>query len=95
MPAFKVDPAVLLAVSERMSGFEQHVEQVLAQLEAVEHQLGTAWDGAGGQAQAAAQQQWRDGAVEMRQALADLRKAAEGAHENYHGAAQVNMRNWS
>lgn len=94
MGAFKVDPAVLLTVADRMSEFEQHMEQTLAQLEAIEHQLGTTWDGSGGQAQAAAQQRWVDGAAEMRQALADLRKAAEGAHENYHGAAQMNLRNW-
>ena len=94
MGAFKVDPAVLLAAADRMSEFEQHMEQTLAQLAAVEHQLGAAWDGAGGHAQAAAQQRWTDGAGEMRRALADLRKVAEGAHENYHGAAQTNLRNW-
>jgi WXG100 family type VII secretion target len=94
MGAFKADPAVLVAAADRMSEFEQHMEQTLAQLAAVEQQLGTTWDGAGGQAQAAAQQQWTDGAAEMRQALADLRKVAEGAHENYHGAAQMNLRNW-
>jgi WXG100 family type VII secretion target len=94
MGAFKVDPAMLSAAADRMSQFEQHMEQVLAQLAAVEHQLGTTWDGTGGQAQAAAQQRWTDGAAEMRQALADLGKVAEGAHENYHGAAQLNLRNW-
>ncbi|WP_166902395.1 WXG100 family type VII secretion target [Mycobacterium sp. DL440] len=94
MDAFKVDPAMLLAAADRMSQFEQHMEQTLAQLAAVEHQLGTSWDGEGGQAQAAAQQQWTEGVAEMRQALADLRLVAEGAHENYHSAAQLNLRNW-
>ncbi len=94
MGAFKVDPAVLLSVAERMSQFEAHMEQTLAQLEAVEHQLGASWDGSGGAAQADAQQRWTEGAAEMRQALADLRKVAEIAHENYHGAAQTNARNW-
>ncbi|OMC01062.1 hypothetical protein A5733_03255 [Mycobacterium sp. NS-7484] len=94
MGAFKVDPAVLLAAADRMAQFEQHMEQTLAQLAAVEHQLGATWDGEGGRAQAAAQQQWAEGAAEMRQALAHLRVIAEGAHENYHGAAQMNLRNW-
>jgi WXG100 family type VII secretion target len=92
--AFKVDPAVLLAAADRMADFEQHMEQTLAGLVAVEHLLGATWDGSGGQAQAAAQQRWTDGAAEMRRALADLRKVAEGAQENYHGVAQVNLRNW-
>ena len=94
MGAFKVDPAVLLAAADRMAQFEQHMEQVLARVAAAEQPLGDSWDGAAGQAEAAARQQWTEGAAEMRQALADLRKVAEGAHENYHGAAQMNMRNW-
>ena len=94
MGAFKVDPAVLLAAAERMAQFEAHMEQTLAQLEGLEHQLGATWDGFGGVAQADAQQRWNEGAAEMRQALADLRKVAETAHENYHGVAQMNMRNW-
>lgn len=85
---------MLLAAADRMSAVEQHMEQTLAQLAAVEQQLGATWDGSGGQAQAAAQQRWTDGAAEMRRALADLRAIAEGAHDNYHGAAQVNLRNW-
>lgn len=94
MGAFKVDPAALLAAADQMSSFEQRMEQTLAQLAAVEHQLGATWDGCGGQAQAAAQQRRTEGVAEMRRALADLRQVAEGAHENYHGAAQVNLRNW-
>ncbi|CDO28323.1 WXG100 family type VII secretion target [Mycolicibacterium porcinum] len=94
MAVFKVDPAVLLAAADRMSQFEQHMEQTVAQLEAIEHQLGTTWDGQGGHAQAAAQQQWTEGVAEMRRSLAGLRAIAEGAHENYHGAAQMNLRNW-
>jgi len=92
--AFTVDPSALLAAADLMSRFEQRVEQALAQLEGVEQRLGALWDGSGGAAQAGAQQQWAEGAAEMRQALVDLRKVAETAHENYHGAAQLNMRNW-
>lgn len=95
MAAYRVDPAALLSVADRMTAYEQHLEQVLAHLESVEHQLGNDWDGAGGLAQSAAQQRWREGAAEMRTALADLRNAAEKAHANYHGAAQANLRNWS
>ncbi|WP_057003452.1 WXG100 family type VII secretion target [Mycobacterium kyorinense] len=94
MSAFRVDPAALLAAAERMSQFEQQMEDKLAHLTATERSLGTAWDGSGGQAQAGAQQRWSEGAAEMRQALADLRRIAVGAHENYHGAAQTNIRNW-
>jgi WXG100 family type VII secretion target len=89
-----VDPDALLAAAERMSGFEQRMEDKLAHVMAAERSLGVAWDGSGGQAQGAAQQRWSEGAAEMRRALADLRRIAVGAHENYHGAMQTNIRNW-
>ena len=94
MGAFRVDPAALLSAADRMSQFEQRMEAKLAQVSAAERLLGTSWDGAGGQAQAAAQQRWSEGAGEMRQALADLRRIAVGAHENYQSAMQTNSRNW-
>lgn len=89
-----MDPEALSSAADRMSEFEQHMEGKLAQVTAAEQLLGTAWDGAGGQAQAAAQQRWSEGAQEMRQALADLRRIAVGAHENYRGAMQTNSLNW-
>jgi len=94
MSAFQVDPAALLSAADRMSEFEQQMEARLARVMAVEQMLGSAWDGSGGQAQAAAQQRWSEGAQEMRKALADLHRIAMGAHENYHGAMQTNSRNW-
>lgn len=94
MGAFQVDPEVLSSVADRMSEFEQHMEDKLAQVTAHEQFLGSAWDGAGGQAQAAAHQRWSEGAQEMRKALADLRRIVVGAHENYRGAMQTNALNW-
>ncbi|MCV7258945.1 WXG100 family type VII secretion target [Mycobacterium shimoidei] len=80
--------------ADRMSEFEQHLEDRLAQVTAAQKSLGNAWDGSGGQAQAAAAQRWSEGAQEMRQALADLRRIAVAAHENYRGAIQTNSLNW-
>lgn len=94
MGAFRVDPAALLSAADRMSEFEQHLEDRLAQVTAAQKSLGNAWDGSGGQAQAAAAQRWSEGAQEMRQALADLRRIAVAAHENYRGAIQTNSLNW-
>ncbi|WP_198167790.1 WXG100 family type VII secretion target, partial [Mycobacterium shimoidei] len=53
MGAFRVDPAALLSAADRMSEFEQHLEDRLAQVTAAQKSLGNAWDGSGGQAQAA------------------------------------------
>jgi WXG100 family type VII secretion target len=94
MGAFRVDPAALSAVVDRMSSFEQAQEGHLAQAASSVAQLGASWYGDGGEAERSAQQRWDEGAREMRDALARLRQIAEGAHENYSGAAQTNTRMW-
>lgn len=94
MTAFRVDPAALLAVVDRMSEFDQQLEAHLAQAAASVAHLGTSWSGDGGESERSAQQRWDEGARDMRDALARLRQIAEGAHENYSGAAQTNVRNW-
>lgn len=92
--AFRVDPAALLSVVDRMAEFESQLEAHLAQAASSVTRLGASWYGDGGEAERAAQQRWNDGAAEMRDALARLRAIAEGAHENYSSAVQTNMRMW-
>ena len=94
MSGFQVDPAALLAVVDRMSEFDSQLEAHLAHARSSVAALGASWYGDGGEAERSAQQQWDHGAQEMRDALARLRRIAEGAHENYSSAAQTNVRNW-
>lgn len=92
--AYRVDPAALLAVVDRMAEFESQLEAHLKEAAQSVTRLGSSWYGDAGEAERAAQQRWNDGAAEMRDALARLRAIAEGAHENYSTAAQTNMRMW-
>lgn len=77
-----------------MAAFDAQLEAHLAHAKGSVAALGTSWYGDGGTSERAAQQRWDAGAQEMRDALARLRQIAEGAHENYSGAAQTNVRNW-
>ena len=95
MGAFSVDPSAVLTVVDRMSEFDGQLEAHLAQAANSVARLGTAWYGDAGDAERAAQQEWDEGAREMREALARLRQIAEQAHENYSNAAQTNLRMWS
>ena len=56
--------------------------------------VGNDWHGDAASAQEAAQQQWDDGAQQLRDALAQLRDVAEQAHSNYSNAASTNTRMW-
>jgi WXG100 family type VII secretion target len=92
--AFRVDPAALLAVVDRMAAFDSELEAHLAQAAQSVARLGASWHGDAGEAERAAQARWDEGAREMREALARLRQIAERAHENYSSAARTNSHMW-
>ena len=56
--------------------------------------LGAGWTGVAADAQQEAHQEWTQGMLTMREALADLRTAARTAHENYTGAAETHVSMW-
>jgi WXG100 family type VII secretion target len=95
MAGFSVDVQALLAGVDQMSAFHQQLEQSLATVRASVAALGLSWQGDAAVAQDAAQQQWNQGAEELRAALGQLRDIAEQAHENYSNAVATNTRMWS
>ncbi len=56
--------------------------------------LRTSWHGEGSDAQAQAQQQWEDGAEQMKSALKQLRSIAQSAEKNYTEAVTKNGAMW-
>jgi WXG100 family type VII secretion target len=94
MAGFTVDLEALLAGVDQMTAFHSNLEQQLASVQASVAALGAAWHGDAAAAQDAAQQQWNDGAQQLREALAQLRDIAEQAHSNYSNAAATNTRMW-
>ena len=95
MPGFTVDPEALLASVDQMSQFESQLEQSLARVKASVLSLGLSWHGDAAGQQRAAQEQWDNGAEQLRSALGQLRDIAEQAHGNYSGAVAMNARMWS
>jgi WXG100 family type VII secretion target len=95
MAGFTVDLEALLTGVDQMSAFHQKLEQSLAAVEAQVAALGLSWHGEAATAQEAAQQQWNEGAEELRTPLGQLRDIAEQAHENYSNAVATNTRMWS
>lgn len=57
--------------------------------------LHATWSGLTATAQAGAQAEWEAGATEMREALADMRRAATTARDNYLAAVDANVRMWT
>lgn len=91
---FRVRPAQLADVVERLGRLDAHLETVLADVERRVTDLHGTWSGEAAQAHREAHAEWRRGAERMRAGLATMRSIAATAHANYTGAAVTNLRMW-
>ena len=92
--AFAIDPDELDAVVADIARTEAALETLTNDIERQVAKLHQSWEGLAAQAQREAQDEWEQGLLTMRQALADLRAAAEQASHNYSGAAEANRSMW-
>ena len=92
--AFSIDPDELDAVVADIA----RTESALATLtDDIERQIATlheSWEGLAAVAQREAQDEWEQGLLTMRHALAELRAAAAQASTNYSEAADANRSMW-
>ncbi|WP_197374145.1 WXG100 family type VII secretion target [Mycolicibacterium baixiangningiae] len=77
-----------------MTEFGRDVAEVLEDVDRTMAALRATWHGEASDAQAHAQQQWEDGAEQMKQALSQLQKITETARKNYADAVEKNGRMW-
>lgn len=89
-----VDRAQLQSVADHMSAFSQVVDECLGDVEHAMGVLRASWHGDGSDAQEQAQQQWQNGADQMKAALSTLQQILQAAHENYSEAVDKNGRMW-
>ncbi len=73
---------------------ERELDQLTTELETTMRRLRPAWHGRASLAQEAAHEEWERGLAAMREALADLRRAAGTAHHNYDAAVRANLGMW-
>jgi WXG100 family type VII secretion target len=91
---FRVRPAQLADVVQRLGALDAHLQSVLAQVERRVDELHLTWSGEAAQAQRATHDEWQRGAAQMRAGLATMRSIAATAHANYVAAATANVRMW-
>ncbi len=91
---FAVDVGRLDDVVHDLGSGERELEALTADVEATMRRLHDAWDGRAELAQEAAHREWERGVATMRAALADLRRAARTAHDNYDAAVRSNLAMW-
>ena len=92
--AFAIDPDELDAVVADIARTEAALETLTHDIERQIARLHESWEGLAAVAQREAQDEWEQGLLTMRQALADLRAAAAQASSNYTEAADANRSMW-
>lgn len=90
-----VDFPQLLGAIDRMAAFERNVADCLEDIDHTMAALRATWHGSASDAQAQAQQQWEDGAEQMKAALSQLHEIAKTAQKNYADAVDKNGQMWA
>ena len=95
MTTLVVDFAQLQSAVRHMEQFGHDVTQILDDVNRAVAALRANWEGSASDAQAQAQQQWEDGADQMKTSLEQLQKVADTAHKNYTDAVNKNREMWA
>jgi WXG100 family type VII secretion target len=88
---YRVELAELLAFVDRLQSFEQRAESIAARVDDQINALHDTWTGSAASAHRAQHDEWMAGAAQMREAAAELRTAANNAHQHYTEAARLNV----
>lgn len=88
---YRVELDELLAFIDRLQSFETRAQDIATGVDARISELHQTWSGDAAAAHRARHDEWMAAAAQMREALAKLRTAADGAHRNYTEAAQLNV----
>jgi WXG100 family type VII secretion target len=84
----------LSAFVEKLQLFEERAETIATRVDKQIADLHATWTGEAASAHHAWHAEWSNTASQMREALTQLRIAAETAHRNYAEVIEVNMAMW-
>jgi ESAT-6 family protein len=90
----RVDLPRLADVVDQIDRFDQHLETALQDAQSRVDRLHATWTGEAATKHRQAHDEWVRGVADMRTALKAMRRNAQIAHGNYHGAATTNARMW-
>lgn len=88
---YRVELDELLAFVDTLQSFEQRAEAIASRVDGQIATLHVGWSGDAAAAHGASHDEWMAAANQMREALSDLRIAADTAHRNYTDAVRTNL----
>jgi len=95
MTMLVVDFSQLRAAIDHMAKFQADVAECLEDVDQTMAALRTTWHGDASDAQAQSEQQWEQGAEQMKASLQQLQKIADTARANYVDAVSKNGQMWA
>lgn len=95
MTKLVVDFPQLQGAVDHMAEFGREVAEVLEEIDQAVAALRANWEGQASDTQAQTQQQWEDGAEQMKKSLESLRQVADNARKNYADAVDKNGKMWA
>ncbi|TQK29301.1 WXG100 family type VII secretion target [Arthrobacter sp. SLBN-53] len=95
MTKLVVDFPQLQGAIDHMAEFGREVAEVLEEIDQAVAALRANWEGQASDTQAQTQQQWEDGAEQMKTSLESLRQVADNARKNYSDAVDKNGKMWA
>ncbi|MFI2839736.1 WXG100 family type VII secretion target [Mycolicibacterium sp. PDY-3] len=95
MTKLVVDFPQLQGAIDHMAEFGREVAEVLEEIDQAVAALRANWEGQASDTQAQTQQQWEDGAEQMKKSLESLRHVADNARKNYADAVDKNGKMWA
>ncbi|MEH3130778.1 MAG: WXG100 family type VII secretion target [Mycolicibacterium neoaurum] len=90
-----VDFPQLQGAIDHMAEFGREVAEVLDEIDQAVAALRANWEGQASDTQAQTQQQWEDGAEQMKKSLESLCQVADNARKNYSDAVDKNGKMWA
>ena len=94
MTKLVVDFPQLQGAIDHMAQFGREVDEVLEEIDRAMAALRANWEGQASETQQQSQQQWEDGAEQMKSALKQLRSITQSAEKNYSEAVTKNGAMW-
>lgn len=95
MTKLVVDFPQLQGAIDHMAEFGREVAEELEEIDQAVAALRANWEGQASDTQAQTQQQWEDGAEQMKKSLESLRQVADNARKNYADAVDKNGKMWA
>ena len=95
MTKLVVDFPQLQGAIDHIAEFGREVAEVLEEIDQAVAALRANWEGQASDTQAQTQQQWEDGAEQMKKSLESLRQVADNARKNYSDAVDKNGKMWA